>query len=69
FWAARDRFGDVCLVAADVYFRTICTDPDTFAATGAVLTWSAGPGYPVSTTIGYTAVWRDGRLTAGPASP
>lgn len=67
-WAARDRLGDTCLVAADTYFRTACADPATFAATGAALTWSAGPGYPASTTVAYTAVWRHGRLLAGPSS-
>jgi hypothetical protein len=64
-WAARDRFGETCLVVADTYYSTACADPATVEATGLVLAWSAGPGYPQSTTESYTAVWRDGRLRAG----
>jgi hypothetical protein len=68
-WAARDRFGETCLVVADTYYRTACADATTAKATGLVLAWSSGPGYPPSTTESYTAVWRDGRLRAGPSTP
>lgn len=64
-WAARDRFGETCLVAVDTYYRTACADAATLDAAGLVLQWSAGPGFPASTTESYTAVWRDGRLVAG----
>ena len=68
-WAARDRFGDTCLVVADTYYRTACADAATVAKDGLVVGWSGGPGYPASTTESYTAVWRSGRLTAGRAAP
>jgi hypothetical protein len=68
-WAARDRFGETCLVVADTYYRTACADATTAKASGLVLVWSAGPGYPPSTTLSYTAVWHDGRLRAGPSTP
>ncbi len=68
-WAARDRFGDTCLVVADTYYRTACADAATEAEDGLVVSWSGGPGYPASTTESYTAVWRSGRLTAGRALP
>jgi hypothetical protein len=64
-WAARDRFGQTCLVAADIYYRTACADAATVKASGLVLVWSSGPGDPASTTESYTAVWRGGRLRAG----
>jgi hypothetical protein len=68
-WAARDRFGDTCLVVADTYYRTACADPSTVKASGLVLVWSSGPGYPPSSTESYTAVWRNGRLRAGRSAP
>lgn len=64
-WAARDRFGQVCLVAIDTYYRTACADAATLGAAGLVLQWCAGPGFPASTAESYTAVWRHGRLVAG----
>ena len=79
-WAARDRFGDTCLVVADTYYRTACADAATEAEDGLVVSWSGGPGYPASTTESYTAVGapgasrRDGRsrdraaAAAGPAA-
>ncbi len=68
-WAARDRFGDICLVAVDTYYRTTCADAATLDSAGLVLQWSAGPGFPASTTESYTAVWRQGRLVAGRSAP
>ena len=68
-WAARDRFGQTCLVVADTYYRTACADAATVAKDGLVIGWSGGPGYPASTTESYTAVWRSGRLTAGRSAP
>jgi len=67
-WAARDRFGETCLVAVDTYYRTACADAATLDTAGLVLQWSAGPGFPASTTAGYTAVWLHGRLVAGRSS-
>jgi hypothetical protein len=68
-WAARDRFGQTCLVVADTYYRTACADAATVAKDGLVIGWSGGPGYPASTTESYTALWRAGRLTAGRSAP
>lgn len=68
-YAARDRFGQVCLVAADVYFHASCVDPDVWKRDGIVLVWSSGPTWPESATFARVAVWRpDGRFVAGTVS-
>lgn len=69
-YAARDRLGQVCLVAADVYFHASCVDPAVWARDGVVLLWSSGPVWPENSALARVAVWRpDGRITAGAVLP
>jgi hypothetical protein len=69
-YAARDRFGDVCLLAAAIYYQSACVSPEQFRSSGVTLAWTldSTPSWRAPETG--VAYWRpDGRLLLGPAVP